>query len=162
MNPYEFSEYNRLSTYYNEVDKPIDYKRTVGNTPLIDAVIDNDIEKVKHLLSLGANPNLFTYHPNQNIEFYAYACYNPLMFAIRNANIDIFKLLISNNADINFETSALIEEQFNKPYAKNINDVIDAYIIYNYHNNNKNGDKGLLNSDPSKVSILLQMIKIIS
>jgi len=58
----------------------------LGYSALYRAVIENDLQEATRLLSLGANPNIFS--PKKN----------PLKAAIRKNNEEIVKLLLSNGA----------------------------------------------------------------
>ena len=60
-------------------------------TPLIDAIIFNNVETVKFLLSNGADSNL-----KDKIKGFA-----PLHFAVYNKNQEIAELLLKYNANIN-------------------------------------------------------------
>ena len=64
-----------------------------GNTPLMLAVNNNNIEVVKLLISKGADVNAID-------EFDRSA----LFFAVSNDNIGIAKVLINNGADVNIES----------------------------------------------------------
>ncbi|WP_298424619.1 ankyrin repeat domain-containing protein [uncultured Kordia sp.] len=63
-----------------------------GKTPLITAVSENNVEKVKQLIQKGANINL---HETTGLQGTA------LMYASSIGNIEICKLLLENGAKIN-------------------------------------------------------------
>lgn len=66
----------------------------INNQSLLSlALIEQDIFSINFLAKNGANVN------DNNIGYSA--CYTPLTLAIKNNNIDIVNVLLSNNADVN-------------------------------------------------------------
>lgn len=106
---YSLNDMNR----FNQLIKKgalVDYQNGYGKTVLYYAIQDNNLELVKHLISLGANVN---HHYKNPADYTAeggnefdYACIQrkgrtPLMHAAQHASIDIIKFLIAQGADIN-------------------------------------------------------------
>ncbi|KAK2710012.1 hypothetical protein QYM36_013629 [Artemia franciscana] len=77
----------------------IDPRNSWQYTPLCLAVRRNDITVTSYLLENGANPNVETYHYDDQVKE------SVLHIAARNSNFDICQLLISKGADVNCLTS---------------------------------------------------------
>ncbi|XP_065584249.1 putative ankyrin repeat protein RF_0381 [Artemia franciscana] len=77
----------------------IDPRNSWQYTPLCLAVRRNDITVTSYLLENGANPNVDTYHYDDQVKE------SVLHIAARNSNFDICQLLISKGADVNCLTS---------------------------------------------------------
>jgi uncharacterized protein len=60
------------------------------NDRLCDATWDGDVEQVKVLLRLGADPN---YHEDSG--------YSPLLLAIEQGHVELAEILLANGADVN-------------------------------------------------------------
>ena len=92
---------NKYASYISKLEK----KNTLGNTPLINAVMSNDYNLVSFYLSIysedyynnnntGDNNNIYLNIDAQNNE-----SNSALMIAVKNENLKIIKLLIKYNAD---------------------------------------------------------------
>ncbi|TSJ80112.1 MAG: ankyrin repeat domain-containing protein (plasmid) [Candidatus Cardinium sp.] len=87
------------------------------STPLLWAVIDNDLPKVKELLSLGANPNITNVHSN------------PLEIAVRNKNKEMVSLLLSYGAEVRFDKNG-ISSVFNSLEVNNNQEILDVVLCH--------------------------------
>ena len=87
------------------------------STPLLWAVIDNDLPKVKELLSLGANPNITNVHSN------------PLEVAVRNKNKEMVSLLLSYGAEIRFDKDG-VSSVFNSLEVNNNQEILDVAFCH--------------------------------
>lgn len=72
---------------------------TSGETPLHEAVQDNNYEVVKLLLNAGANPSLKDRPENSPMD----EMMPPLFVAVRHKRIDIIKLLVEHGANVREE-----------------------------------------------------------
>ncbi len=83
---------------YEQRPEDINKPDAEDTTPLVNAIINNDVNIVKFLLASNADPN---YIPNQETEI------SPLGYAAlsKTNKSDIIKILVENGADVNGHTN---------------------------------------------------------
>lgn len=93
-----------------------------NNDALTIALLNDNIDMIKFLLQRGANPN-FCYQPDLQTR---------LMFAVKNSNLELVKLLLIFGVDVdkkdNFERTALHYNFYKSPYTEVDRQI--GYLLY--------------------------------
>ena len=76
-------------------------KNDAMNNALLTAIDDNDLNEVEKLLKEGSNPNFSSF-----INYFKRKSDFPLGLAAANGNVEMMKLLIKYNADVNYVTQS--------------------------------------------------------
>lgn len=99
--------------------KPEDVNKvdSTGYTPLLKAVMKNDLVKAKELLLLGADPNIARYRDT------------PISWAVHNKNKDMVTLLLSHGAEVVFEKDGS-SSVFNSLEVRNNKEILDVILCH--------------------------------
>lgn len=127
----------------NEYNKMIDLLLDIGanfddTSKFIQAMYDNNLKIAEKMLKNGINPNFKIYRDSYNSYLFGKEHDYPLLYSIRNKNLNFVNLLLNNDVDVNvsnYETALMISVKQNvdikiigKLIDRGIN--IDANLIY--------------------------------
>jgi ankyrin repeat protein len=111
--------------------QPMD--RNYNNTKLFDAVRDNNLELAKHLII----------HKCMNVNEKNGAGETPIFYAVYNDNLEMVKLLVENNAELNIKTYYGSPLLLNCLKNKN-NNIVKYLLVSNIDINIADNGKSLL------------------
>lgn len=130
-----YSNDDRINNIFNKnkIIRNVDtLKNSINLTPLMWAIIENDVEKVKLLVESGANVNEKNYDNLDNFII------SNLMLATIFNNYEIVKYLVDNNADISDVTYEEVFIDFNNPIYTYIMSPVSEYDIQRFDLDNVN------------------------